>query len=160
VTFALCAGGALALRDRLLDAPMEAAAAGVASAPPATGGGRQAVLRKEADGHFWTTAYVNGTPVRFLVDTGATSVVLTSRDALRAGFDPSALVRNVTARTAAGEVLASRIELEEVRIDAVRVEEVEALVLGEGLEHSLLGMSFLNGVRSWEVTQRAIIVRQ
>ena len=52
---------------------------------------RTASLRKEGDGHFWATAYVNGEPVQFLVDTGASLVALTKRDARKIGLDTDKL---------------------------------------------------------------------
>ena len=55
---------------------------------------RTASLRKEGDGHYWATARVNGMPVKFLVDTGASLVALTKRDARRIGVDTDKLVRN------------------------------------------------------------------
>jgi len=121
---------------------------------------RTASLRKEGDGHYWATARVNGVIVKFLVDTGATLVALNERDARRAGLDPDNLQQNVNVRTASGRVKAAGAVIEEMEIDGVAVEDVSAVIIEEGLEHSLLGMSFLNRLQSWDVTPNAIIIHE
>jgi aspartyl protease family protein len=121
---------------------------------------RSASLRKEGDGHFWATAYVNGQPVRFLVDTGASLVALTKQDARKAGIDTDALEENAEVRTAAGRVKASVAYIESIEIDGVSVKNVQAVVIDKGLEYSLLGMSFLNRLEGWDVTPTAIVIRQ
>ncbi len=121
---------------------------------------RTASLRKEGDGHYWATARVNGVAVKFLVDTGATLVALNARDARRAGLHPEDLQRNVNVRTASGRVKAFGAVIETMEIDGVAVDEVSAVVIEEGLEHSLLGMSFLNRLESWAVTPNAIIIHE
>ena len=113
---------------------------------------RTASLRKEGDGHYWATARVNGAVVKFLVDTGATMISLTKRDARKIGIDTDKLERVVDVRTAAGRVKAGTVSIETIEIDGV--------VLEEGLEYSLLGMSFLNRLEGWDVTPGAIIIHQ
>lgn len=122
--------------------------------------GRTAYLRKEADGHYWTTAYINGTPVRFMVDTGASTIALTERDARRIGLDPATLPHTAQISTANGRVSAAALTLDEVKIERVKATDVQAVVIEDGLETSLLGMSFLNQMRSWEATPRALMIRQ
>lgn len=121
---------------------------------------RTASLRKEGDGHFWATAYVNGTPVKFLVDTGASLVALNERDARRIGLDTDNLDQNAEVRTAAGRVKASTTMIDKIEIDGVTVKNVQAVVIDKGLEHSLLGMSFLNRLDGWDVTPAAIVIHQ
>jgi aspartyl protease family protein len=121
---------------------------------------RQASLRKESDGHFWATAYVNDEPVRFLVDTGASLVALTTQDARRAGIDTDKLEANAEVRTAAGRVKAAVANIDSIEIDGVTVKNVQAVVIDKGLEYSLLGMSFLNRLEGWDVTPTAIVIRQ
>lgn len=162
--FAVTACALLAVRERLgatqtaraetLRGPTELAS------EPAPLGGRTAQLRKEADGHFWATARVQGTPVRFLVDTGASVIALTPRDARRIGLDLDHLPRTAQVTTAAGKVSAAWTTLGLVSIGKVEAREVQAVIIDEGLEQSLLGMSFLNQMRGWNVTQDAIVVRQ
>ena len=121
---------------------------------------RTASLRKEGDGHFWATAYVNGTPVKFLVDTGASLVALSERDARRIGLNTDKLEQNAKVRTAAGEVMAATAMIDRIEIDGVTVKNIQAVVIDKGLEHSLLGMSFLNRLDGWDVTANAIVIRQ
>lgn len=121
---------------------------------------RTASLRKEGDGHYWATARVNGSVVKFLVDTGATMISLTRRDARKIGVDTDKLVRSVDVRTAAGRVKAGTVYIDTIEIDGVLLKDVQAVVLEEGLEYSLLGMSFLNRLEGWDVTPGAIIIHQ
>lgn len=119
---------------------------------------RTASLRKEGDGHYWASARVNDMPVKFLVDTGASLVVLTERDARRIGINTDKLQRTAEVRTAAGRVKASTTTIAEIRIDDVSIRNVPAVIIEEGLEHSLLGMSFLNRLDRWDVTPSAIVI--
>ena len=123
-----------------------------------------ASVRKAADGHFWAEAQVDGagaapSPVKFLVDTGATIVALTEADALRLGLDPLTLDYGVEVRTAAGETRAARVRLKSVSVAGARVEDVEAVVVRDGLDDSLLGMSYLGRLSRFEATQSALILR-
>jgi aspartyl protease family protein len=163
--FVAAAIGMVVLRDsmtRELDAkPALAASAEVEEIPNITSHQiRSASLRKEGDGHFWATAYVNGIPVKFLVDTGASLVALSERDARKIGLNTDDLDQNAEVRTAAGRVKASTAMIESIEIDGVKVKNVQAVIIDKGLEHSLLGMSFLNRLDGWDVTPTAIVIRQ
>ncbi len=163
IFLAVAAGGLVVTRDRMAgrtSAAAEAVRDSALDSPGEPAGGRTAALRKEPDGHYWTTARVNGTPVRFMVDTGASVIVLTERDARRVGLDLDALPRNAEVTTASGRVRAAVAMLDEVTVDRVEIARVEAVVIVDGLEQSLLGMSFLNRLDGWEVTSRAIVIRQ
>jgi aspartyl protease family protein len=98
--------------------------------------------------------------VKFLVDTGASLVALSERDARKIGLDTDRLERNAEVRTAAGRVKAAITTITKIEIDGVTVKNVQAVVIDKGLEHSLLGMSFLNRLDGWDVTANAIILRQ
>lgn len=120
-----------------------------------------ASVRRAIDGHFWAEANVNGTRVRFLVDTGASSVVLTRDDASRLGFDLDSLVYNRRMMTANGETRGAMIRLDEIRVGNVRVENVDAVVPQNSvLPTSLLGMTFLGRLSRYEATQDSLILRQ
>jgi aspartyl protease family protein len=121
---------------------------------------RTASLRKESDGHFWATAYVDGMPIKLLVDTGASLVALTKTDARRIGINTDKLKQNAKVRTASGEIDAATAMIERIEIDGVTIKNVQAVVIEKGLEHSLLGMSFLNRLEGWNVTANAIVIRQ
>jgi aspartyl protease family protein len=117
-------------------------------------------IRKSRDGHFWSEGLVNKSYVKFLVDTGATAVALTAEDAKRAGFRLSELNYNSPVMTANGKALAARVQLDVVAIGGVRLQNVEALIVPEGLSTSLLGMSFLGELQKVEVTKEVMILRR
>jgi aspartyl protease family protein len=125
-------------------------AEGFASGPPKPGSG---AVAKAADGHFWADADVGNQKVRFLVDTGATAVALTPEDAERLGIKPADLkyAHNVT--TAGGSARAAAVTLASISINGARIENVQALVVSDGLDVSLLGMSYLGRLTRFEATR-------
>ena len=117
--------------------------AAVASAAPARGGDT-VTLFSDARGHFTTIGVVNGVSLNFLVDTGATSVVLSSADARRAGVNYLGGTRVLT-QTANGVVPVYSVKLDSLRVGDITVTNVDASVIeGDKLPIALLGMSFLN----------------
>jgi aspartyl protease family protein len=112
------------------------------------------------DGQFFAQGRVNSGSVRFLVDTGASTVALTLEDARRAGVDINRLVYNRAVDTANGRTLAADVTLKDVRIGGVRVTNVRALVLAEGLHVSLLGMTYLGELQKVEVMPHQMILRR
>lgn len=119
-----------------------------------------ATLRKERDGHYRASAQINGATVKILVDTGASIIALTPRDAKRAGLDLQRLPKTARISTANGQITARVAKLNRVRIGGVEVRNVDAVVVEEGLEESLLGMSFLNKLRSFSVTSTGLVLKQ
>jgi aspartyl protease family protein len=113
------------------------------------------VYRAGPLGHVVLTASVNGAPVRFLVDTGASAVALSPADARAAGIDPNALVFDKTTTTANGVARVAPVMLREVRIEQLSVENVPAVV-DANLSGSLLGMSFLSLLKSFEMREGAL----
>src|SRR5438046_4090541 len=98
----------------------------------------------DARGHFVADGQVNGMPIRFAVDTGATFITLPAREASRLGLDYRNGQKTVM-ETANGDVLAYRLKLDTVRLGKVAVHNVDAVVTeGNSLPIALLGMSFLN----------------
>jgi aspartyl protease family protein len=106
------------------------------------------------------TARVNGTYVTFLVDTGATDVVLSPLDAQRIGFDPKDLRFTQRAETANGVVRAAPVTLDEVALGSIVVDHLPASVNEASMSQSLLGMRFLNQLRSWRVEGQTLILQQ
>lgn len=106
---------------------------------------RDTVLTRESNGHFYATAEVNAQPVRFLVDTGATTIALTQDDARRIGvaFDPARF--EVVGAGAGGAIRGQRVRLGEVRLDGKSGYDLGAVVI-EGLPVSLLGQNYLRTV--------------
>jgi len=121
--------------------------------------GSAAQITKAADGHYWAEANVNGRWVRFLVDTGASAVALTMDDARRLGIDVDRLDYVRPVMTANGSTQAAAVTLAHVAVAGARVEDVQALVVREGLHTSLLGMSYLGRLSRFEATRTAMILR-
>jgi aspartyl protease family protein len=148
-------GFAPAERAPVVTVTSPAQKAAIAASPAS----RVSAVRKGADGHFWAESTTNGRHVRFLVDTGATTVALTAEDAVRLGVDIEALDYDIPVQTAAGETQAASVKLDYVSIGGARVNGVEAVVVREGLTDSLLGMSYLGRLSRFEATQSALILR-
>lgn len=130
------------LKGRRQTLPLGGAQVNLGGAASA-GGGTQIVIAAGSGGHFVTDGAINGKVVRFMVDTGATSVAMGEAEARRIGLDYSRGQRGL-ARTANGSVVAHRVSLGSVRIGDVTVYDVEALVVPAGMEVVLLGNSFLS----------------
>jgi clan AA aspartic protease (TIGR02281 family) len=113
------------------------------------------VYRAGPLGHVVLSASVNGAPVRFLVDTGASTVALSAADARAAGINPNALLFDKTTTTANGVVRVAPVLLREIRIEQLSVENVPAVV-DANLSGSLLGMSFLTRLKSFEMREGAL----
>ena len=118
-----------------------------------------AAVMKGPDGHFWAEGQVNGEPVRFLVDTGATAVALTPDDAERLGFRPADLQYSYKVTTAGGRSRAAAVTLSSVSVDGARLDDVTALVIEKGLDTSLLGMSYLGRLSRFEATREALFLQ-
>ena len=95
------------------------------------------------DGHYYLTLTINGTPVEFMVDTGATNIVLSRRDARRLGIDPDRLIYLDEAQTANGTVRTARVKLDEVVLGPWRDQALAAWVNDGEMDGSLLGMDYL-----------------
>ena len=115
------------------------------------------VYHADSLGHFQLTATVNGAPVRFYVDTGATAVSLSLADAAAAGIDRSSLAFTVRTSTASGQSRAAPVTLRNVSIGQISINDVSGIV-AENLSHSLLGMSFLNRLKGFEIREGSLII--
>ena len=101
-------------------------------------------IPRAPDGHYYLTVTVNDVDIDFLIDTGATNVVLNDRDARRIGIDPATLAFSATAQTANGAVQISHVTLDRVAIGPYADSRVSAWVSQGETEISLLGMSYLS----------------
>lgn len=137
----------------------------VGDAPANVGGpmvasrGTRIVLAAGSGGHFITPGAINGKPVNFLVDTGATTVALGAMEAQRLGIE----FRNGQAgqaSTANGVVPSWRIKLASVRIGDVEVREVDASVLSGSMPYVLLGNSFLNRFQMKRENDQLVLERR
>ena len=111
------------------------------------------------DGHYLIEAMVNGEPVEFLVDTGASDIVLTIDDAERLGLQPATLRYTQRFATANGEVRGAPVVLRELRIGQFSLFDVPASVNEAPLRVSLLGMNFLEQLNGYEVDDGRLILR-
>jgi aspartyl protease family protein len=111
------------------------------------------------DGHYYLTLMVNGTAVPFMVDTGASGMVLASRDAENLGIDPDSLLFLGEANTANGIVRTARVTLPVVELGPFRNEGFQAFVTEGDLDQSLLGMDYLGQFRM-EFDRGKLILRQ
>jgi len=111
----------------------------------ATSDRAQVTLAAGPGGHFAGEGAVNGQPIRFLVDTGATSIALPASFAQRAGIDFRKGEPGLSS-TAGGMVPVYRVNLATVRLGGIELNSVDAVVFEAGLDTALLGMSFLNRV--------------
>ena len=107
-----------------------------------TAGGQIEVPRAE-DGHYYLTLVIDGTPVEFLADTGASNVVLSDKDARRLGIDPDELAYLGEANTANGTVQTADVALKDVVLGPFRDAKIRASVTKGAMEGSLLGMNYL-----------------
>ena len=113
-----------------------------------------------ADGHFYLTMEINGKPVEFMVDTGASEVVLTQQDAARVGVETGALAYVGQANTANGVVRTARVRLEDVRLAGFDEGGMVAWVNEGAMDISLLGMAYLREFSRMEfVGNRLILTR-
>lgn len=113
-------------------------------------------LRRGADGHFYADAQVNGTTIRFLIDTGASMVVLTRQDAQRAGIQlPSG---RAMAMGVGGPIEVIPVTLDRVAVGGIEARRVEAAIADE-TPVSLLGQSYLQRVGSVEIRGDTMVLR-
>lgn len=118
-------------------------------------------FRRGDDRQFSINAMVDGQRVRFLVDTGASAVVLTRADAIRLGFDPAKLDYSEYFQTANGTTRGAPVRLNEIRIGAdIRFDHVRAYVNEGDLDQSLLGMGALERLSRIEISGDTLTIRQ
>ncbi|WP_432283264.1 TIGR02281 family clan AA aspartic protease [Aminobacter sp. BA135] len=124
------------------------------------GDGRATVtLDKLTNGHFGARMQVNGQTIDVMVDTGATTTVLTVADARRAGFDLESLSFTVPVSTANGIAHAARVTAASVQLGTIERRNLPMLVADQGLEQSLLGMNFIGSLSGFDVRGDRMILR-
>ncbi|MEZ5755351.1 MAG: TIGR02281 family clan AA aspartic protease [Paracoccaceae bacterium] len=119
----------------------------------------QIEVPRAEDGHYYLTLDINGTPIRFMADTGATNMVLSDRDARRLGIDTGELVYIGTAQTANGTVRTARTRLPEVVLGPHVDRDFPAWVNQGEMSDSLLGMDYLSLYRV-EIAGNRMILRR
>lgn len=123
--------------------------------------GRTMMLDSGRDAHFEANARIAGRSVDFIVDTGATLVILRESDAARIGIRPSRADYTATVSTANGKTKAAPATLDRVEVGGITVYDVRALVLpDDALWRNLLGMSFLSKLKRYEVANGRMMLEQ
>ncbi|NNE86999.1 MAG: TIGR02281 family clan AA aspartic protease [Silicimonas sp.] len=121
-------------------------------------GGARIEVPRDPSGHFNLVVEVNGVPVDFLVDTGATDVVLTMEDAARVGLNPQELAFIGSARTANGTVRTASARVDNLRLGKLSFDNARVSINGGEMDQSLLGMSFLGRVGRLEIANNMLIL--
>ena len=121
--------------------------------------GGEVVINRRLSGEFAIAGRANSARVTFLFDTGASAVVLTAEDARRAGVETSRLVFDVPVSTANGAAMAAEVRLDQIAVGPIVMRNVPAMIARRGaLEESLLGMSFLERLKSYTVERDRLIL--
>ncbi len=154
--FAFMPGGPFA---SLLRKPAPASTAAAAGRPGARVAANEIGLRRARDGHFYVDADVNGARIHFLVDTGATLVVLSPDDAQAAGLRPVGQDFSGRASTANGVTRVAPVTLREIGVQQLAFYDVPAAVIEQPMPVSLLGMSFLSRLQGYETRDDELILR-
>lgn len=143
------------------ETPSTTVASVAVEAPAEPGFRRRATITSRPDGHYWARALVNRkASVEFMVDTGASVVALTYKDAQKMGLRPDKLDYIWEIRTAGGRTMGASVRIDEIQINQVKIRNVDAMVLRTDLEQSLLGMSFLRELYSYEFRGDRMIIQQ
>ncbi len=117
-------------------------------------------LIKEQDGHFYADVKINNMPVRFMVDTGASSIALSLADAQALGLEFDEAEFTDVGRGVGGEVPMKRVVLESVDLGGINRRNVDAVIVNSDLSISLLGQSFLNSLGTLTIQGQEMILRQ
>ncbi|WP_428627381.1 retropepsin-like aspartic protease family protein [Sphingopyxis sp.] len=121
--------------------------------------GGAARLGRSDDSHFYADTQVNGTNIRMMVDSGASIIALTRRDAEAIGIDVDRLPVTGTARTAGGDVPMRTVMLDRVEVDGIEVRQVQAAVVDADMGVSLLGQSYLSKLAAVNVEGDTMTLR-
>ncbi len=115
-------------------------------------------LTRESDGHFYANVTVAGAPLRMMVDTGASVIALTAADAQAAGLNWSESDVRVIGRGASGDVRGVPTMLGDVEVGGMNARNVQAVIIPEGLDISLLGQSYLSSISNVEISEDRMIL--
>ncbi len=110
------------------------------------------------DGHFWLEAEVNGAPVNFMVDTGATLTALSQSTAQAAGLEPRQGGLPLRLKTANGTILADLTTIDELRFGNVAARGLDAVVAPNLGDTNVIGMNLLSRLKSWGVEDNTMIL--
>ena len=120
--------------------------------------GGEVRIRQASDGHFWVDAEVNGEPVRFLVDSGASTTSLSRAAARRAGIDSSGAF-GAMVQTANGVIVVERGRAERIKLGPIERRDVAVHVSDAFGDMNVIGMNFLSTLSGWSVEGRSLVLR-
>ena len=143
----------------LNSAPVIAAAAPTTASKTVGNGYAETTLERSSDGHFYAEMRVNGTPITFMVDTGASVIALSREDAARLGISTLESDFTGVAQTASGTVGLKPVTLDRVSLGPLEASQVDAAVVQQGLDTSLLGQSWLRQVGTVRIEGDRMIFR-
>jgi aspartyl protease family protein len=142
-------------------APTTITARGDAPATPDPTSAGSIVLSPDSRGHFRVDGRVDARPMDFVIDTGATMMALTARDAATLGIHPAFNDYTIAVQTANGTVRAAPVTLDRVEVGSIAIRDVAAMVMPEGaLSDNLLGMTFLSRLHRYEYSDGRMVLEQ
>jgi aspartyl protease family protein len=134
-------------------------ASAVATSPPVSNGRHSVTIPRDARGHFQVEGRIDGRRVGFMVDTGASVIALTEREAGRLGIRPLRNDYTAQVRTANGVVKAAQVMLNSVDVGGIVVRNVPALIVpGNALGENLLGLSYLTKLKRFEYANGRLVL--
>ncbi|MEJ2408423.1 MAG: TIGR02281 family clan AA aspartic protease [Novosphingobium sp.] len=126
---------------------------------PATVEGNQTVVSQRVDGHFWVEARLNGVPVEFLIDTGATYTGVSRSTAARAGLQPDESNEGIVLDTANGPIVARKATANSLRFGGIEANGLTvAIAPNTQSEVNVIGMNLLSQLKSWRVEDNKLIL--
>ena len=126
---------------------------------PVVIGDHQLVISQDADGAYQVVGRVNGEPVRFMVDTGASDTVLTPQDAQRLGVDLAGVTFDQESETANGKGLGAPYLARQLEVGPIRLGSFRMQINKAPMSRSLLGLSFLSRLESYEFRGRNLYLK-
>lgn len=121
--------------------------------------GDEIAIRRQDDGHYWLQVEVNGKPVRFMIDSGATTTAVNADTARETGIDVDADGYPVILDTANGRVTAKRGVIQSLKIDAFEIPQHKVVVSESFGDTNVLGMNFLDSMQSWKVEANVMTLK-
>ena len=118
----------------------------------------QIVINLAEDGHFYIDTKINGIAIRFMIDTGASDIVINANEAQKLGFDRDKLLFNKRYETANGTVFGASVNLHELEIAGIKFHDINASINSADMGISLLGMSFLRQFKKYEFYQDRLVL--
>ncbi|HQS11546.1 MAG: hypothetical protein B7Y62_06165 [Sphingomonadales bacterium 35-56-22] len=122
--------------------------------------GEDITIRRQDDGHYWLQVDVNGKPVRFMIDSGATTTAVNANTARETGIEVDANGYPVFLNTANGSVAAQRGVILSLKIGSQEIGQHNVVVSESFGDTNVLGMSFLDSMQSWKVEGNVMTLKQ